>query len=207
MKQILESGSPATLGFFNASYREPAWQTFVSDVPSCSQISASGHTLHCLRGANSGDIAQGLRASITNSPGSLFLFGPTLDGPNGFIPDYPSKLLARGQIAYVPFIAGTNLDEGEEIVLFVSKSAETVSYFINSSGTAPTSRTINSEKEVHDLIIAFLSPQIVPPSSLDDVAQNILRLYPDIPALGSPFNTGNETFGLSSVYKQAAALR
>ena len=33
------------------------------------------------------------------------------------IPDYPSKLLAKGRLANVPFIAGTNLDEGDEIVL------------------------------------------------------------------------------------------
>ena len=36
--------------------------------------------------------------------------------------------------------------------------------------------------------------------------QKILTLYPDDPALGSPFGTGNETFGLSSEYKRAAAM-
>ena len=56
------------------------------------------------------------------------------------------------------------------------------------------------------MIVALSSPPIVAPSVLDNVVQNILRLYPDIPALGSPFGTGNETFGLSSVYKQAAAI-
>ncbi len=33
-----------------------------------------------------------------------------------------------------------------------------------------------------------------------------MQLYPDNPALGSPFGTGNETFGFSSQYKRAAAL-
>ena len=117
MKQILESGSPATLGLYNASHRESAWENFVSGVPSCTQISASGHTLDCLRHANLSDIAQGLRASVSNSS-ALLSFNPTLDGPNGFIPDYPSTLLARGQIACVPFIVGTNLDEGEGIAPF-----------------------------------------------------------------------------------------
>ena len=113
MKQILESGSPATPALFDPFEREPAWQSFVSDVPSCAQISASGQTLDCLRRANSSDIAQGLRSSL--AAGGI---GPALDGPNGLIPDYPSTLLARGQIACVPFIAGANLDEGEEIALF-----------------------------------------------------------------------------------------
>ena len=34
----------------------------------------------------------------------------------------------------------------------------------------------------------------------------IVRLYPDDPAFGSPFGTGNETFGLSPVFKRAAAI-
>jgi hypothetical protein len=34
----------------------------------------------------------------------------------------------------------------------------------------------------------------------------LLELYPNIPALGCPFNTGNDTFGISPVFKQAAAL-
>jgi len=125
IKQILESGSPATAVLFNASHGELAWQTFASGVPSCAQTASSGHTLDCLRQANSSDIAQGLRTSLgLPSPSGLFI--PTLDGPNGFIPDYPSKCLARGRLARVPFIAGTNLDEGGEIVLF-SPEAETLS--------------------------------------------------------------------------------
>ena len=34
----------------------------------------------------------------------------------------------------------------------------------------------------------------------------ILQMYPDDPAVGSPFGTGNETFGLSSQFKRAAAI-
>jgi len=105
----------------------------------------------------------------------------------------------------VPFIAGTNLDEGEQI--FFLSEVGTVSYIIYSSGTIFTSRSINSEQEVHDLILARFSPLVVAPSLLDGAAKKLLDLYPDIPALGSPFGTGNETFGLSSVYKQTAAIR
>ena len=167
----------------------------------------SGHTLDCLRRANSSNIAQGLRTYNPN-PSQLYLlpFDPTLDGPNGLIPDYPSKLLAKGRFACVPFIAGTNLDEGEEIVLFPSE-VRSVSYLICSSGTLFIPTSINSDKEVYELILATFSPPIVAPSLLDEVATNLLRLYPDIPALGSPFGTGNDTFGLSSVYKQTAAIR
>jgi hypothetical protein len=42
--------------------------------------------------------------------------------------------------------------------------------------------------------------------ALEAVLDRILELYPDIPALGSPFNTGNETFGLNSQFKRYAAI-
>ena len=41
-----------------------------------------------------------------------FIFVPVLDGPDGVIPDLPSRLFAAGKFSKIPFIAGTNLDEG-----------------------------------------------------------------------------------------------
>ena len=43
----------------------------------------------------------------------LFGFGPTIDGPGGLFPDIASRLLEQCHFAKLPFIAGTNLDEGE----------------------------------------------------------------------------------------------
>ncbi|PSS22637.1 hypothetical protein PHLCEN_2v3064 [Hermanssonia centrifuga] len=37
-------------------------------------------------------------------------------------------------------------------------------------------------------------------------ADEILILYPDDPALGSPFGTGNDTFGLDPEYKRITAI-
>jgi hypothetical protein len=39
-------------------------------------------------------------------------------------------------------------------------------------------------------------------SGLDEVS-----LYPDDPSAGSPFNTGNKTFGLGPGYKRGFAIR
>lgn len=61
-----------------------------------------------------------------------------------------------------------------------------------------------------DLLITNFSPPAVPSVSetqLENATMRLLELYPDVPALGSPFNTGNDTFGLSSGYKRVAALR
>jgi len=64
-----------------------------------------------LQAASTSDIAQGLIVAISESP-ELFGFIPTIDGLGGVFPDFPSKLFAKGQFAHLPFISGTNLDEG-----------------------------------------------------------------------------------------------
>ena len=74
-------------------------------------------------------------------------------------------------------------------------------------GTLFTSRVTSlSTAEINADIIANFSPPLVNPTVLQDAATKLLELYPDIPALGSPFNTGNDTFGLPTGYKREAAL-
>ncbi|KAF9457905.1 esterase 1 [Collybia nuda] len=180
---IFESGSPGTSLSFTADRREIDWQNFVSAVPECASLATSGNTFGCLRTANSSSILQGLQAALAEAP-ELFAFDPTFDGPYGLFPDIPSKLFAKGHFARLPFIAGTNLDEG----------------------TLFTPITLTSEDLIRQSIIANFSPPIVAESKLESTADRLLQLYPDIPALGSPFNTGNETFGLNSNFKRAAAL-
>jgi len=51
-----------------------------------------------------------------------------------------------------------------------------------------------------------LQGEFSPPVLSDDLIDELLLLYPNIPALGCPFGTGNDTFGLSPGYKEAAAL-
>jgi len=80
-------------------------------VASCASGAKSGKTFDCLRKANSTEIFQGLINSYVEAS-EQFPFDPTIDGPGGLYPDYPSKLFARGHFAKLPFIAGTNLDEG-----------------------------------------------------------------------------------------------
>ena len=44
------------------------------------------------------------------------------------------------------------------------------------------------------------------PSDFLQAMHKIFELYPDDPALGSPFGTGNNTFGLNSEYKRMSAI-
>ncbi|KAJ7908960.1 extracellular triacylglycerol lipase precursor [Mycena leptocephala] len=177
---IFESGSQATSALFTPEAREANWQNFVHGVPSCASTATSGSTFGCLRNASSTEIFEGLSVP---SP-DLFPWDLVIDGPGGIIPDLPSVLLKGGQFARLPFIAGTNLDEG----------------------TLLTPQTINSTADITELLVNLSSPS-VSLRRLKQSALKLLQLYPDIPALvGSPFNTGNETFGLSSQFKRGAAI-
>jgi hypothetical protein len=69
-----------------------------------------------------------------------------------------------------------------------------------------TSHSLLTTADIDASIIANYSPPLVSLAVLQDAANTLLELYPDIPALGSPFNTGNETFGLPTGYKREAAI-
>jgi hypothetical protein len=69
-------------------------------------------------------------------------------------------------------------------------------------GTIFTPQTINSTAEIYALISSIR----IPSADLNASITTLLNIYPDIPALGSPFNTGNNTFGLNSQYKRYAAI-
>ncbi|KDR76954.1 hypothetical protein GALMADRAFT_420780 [Galerina marginata CBS 339.88] len=180
---IFESGSAATSLEFNAARREVDWQNFVAGVPSCATLATSGNTFDCLRQANSTEMLSGVVNALNNAP-EAFGFDPTIDGPGGLFPDIASRLLSKGHFARLPFIAGTNLDEG----------------------TVFTPRTNLSDADIRANIITSFSPPLVDPAVLQATADKLLELYPDDPAVGSPFNTGDETFGLASNYKREAAL-
>ena len=110
-RQIFESGSAATALEFNASHREVDWQNFVAGVPSCAALARSGNTFGCLQKASSAELLAGTVHGI-DAVTELFGYDPTIDGPGGVFPDIASRLISAGGFAKLPFIAGTNLDEG-----------------------------------------------------------------------------------------------
>ncbi|KIK54100.1 hypothetical protein GYMLUDRAFT_177894 [Collybiopsis luxurians FD-317 M1] len=167
---IFQSGFPGTYALFNATVEQDSWDSFLSGVASCQNITSDA--ISCLRSANSSDILEG----VANATANARAFGPTLDGPNGFYPNLPSTMLANGPIVNLPFIAGQNKDDDP-----------TLNY-------TPT------------LIALGLQQEFSPPALSEDVVNSLLTLYPNIPALGCPFDTGNETFGLAPGYKEVAAL-
>lgn len=87
----------------------------MGSVASCANISTSGRVYDCLRVAPIEEIFTAVVQSAINID---FPWDPTLDiGEGSVFLDYPSSLYAKGHFARVPFIAGTNLDEGSHVIL------------------------------------------------------------------------------------------
>ncbi|RXW22358.1 hypothetical protein EST38_g3494 [Candolleomyces aberdarensis] len=184
---IMQSGSPNSAPAFPARRNEPAWHNFVRNVPSCSSLSASAETLPCLRNATSEEIATAvLRSVVLRDLVSNLIWTPTLDpNSNSVYTDLASRLYSKGRSAGIPFIAGTNLDEG--------------TYFASHDDL--------SDQALKDNLAAISSPRSGFQDQLGSAIDRVLALYPDVPAVGSPYGTGDELFGLPRSYKRHASIR
>ena len=136
----------------------------------------TANTFDCLMKASSESLLNATFATVTSSTTSYW---PAIDGPGGFLPDRPSQLAYE---TYLPGLIGSNLDEG---TIFP--------------------QNITSEDTIRNFLKTITAPALDPEKSAAGF-EEILRLYPDIPSLGSPFGTGNNTFGLSSQFKRYAAI-
>ena len=162
---------------FKSERNEAAWQQFVAAVPSCASVANTTNTFDCLMKADSKSLLNATFATV--SPRSTS-FRPVIDGPDGFLPDRPSRLTQK---TYLPALIGSNLDEG--------------------SMFAP--QDIDSEDTIRNFLRTTIGPALNPEKNAAGI-EEILRLYPDVPALGSPFGTGDGVFGLSGHYKRYAAI-
>jgi len=130
--------------------------------------------------ASESDILGALNASLAIE---IFPFIPVLDGPGGIVSDYPAKRLSGGAGGRVPLMAGTNLDEG----------------------TVFTARDFPTE-DISIWLYANATPSPLGADALRVGTESVMSLYPDTPSAGSPFGTGNETFGTGPGYKRQAAI-
>ncbi|KAL1695336.1 Alpha/Beta hydrolase protein [Schizophyllum commune] len=175
---IFQSGFAATSTLNKASAHQDQWNSFV-EAAGCGGVSAN--TLDCLQNADTNAIMNATWTVVPDTPRGWF---PNLDGE--MVPDLPSRIWASGEYARVPFIAGTHLDDG----------------------TRFTPTFVKNEQEVRVVLGAMETPPLDGYNSiqLDKHVSKILELYPNDPSLGSPYNTGNETFGLSAQYKRLASI-
>ncbi|KAF5340692.1 hypothetical protein D9611_007311 [Ephemerocybe angulata] len=180
---ILESGSSNGAVAFPASHNEAVWKSFVEKVPACASVAATGKTFACLKNASTEEVAAAAPQSISE-PFSL-IWAPTLDSGRGSVyPDYPSRLYEKGHFARLPFIAGTNRDEG---TLFSIQEPLT-------------------EEAIKDTLVAQYFPAATTDQELNKTVDALLKLYPADPAVGSPYGTGEVLFSLPASYKRVASL-
>ncbi|KAF7350372.1 Carboxylic ester hydrolase [Mycena venus] len=178
---IFESGSASGPATFVASRGQSDWDNFVRAVPECAKC--EGDAIACLQRANSSVLLQAVETSWAKSDKG-YPFVPVIDGPNGLLPDLPSALMEKGKFARVPFISGATLDEGTYFTRANINSTAMIESFLFSNYTTPTASA----------------------KTLKEAVQKLVQLYPDVPSFGSPFNTGNETFGQSTEWKRYAAI-
>ncbi|KAJ6463699.1 extracellular triacylglycerol lipase precursor [Mycena vitilis] len=177
---IFESGTMGSNRLLRPSDGQGLWKFFLSMIPACANLSATDNSFECLRAVPVDEIVTAHAAAVATA---VVGWTPVIDGPGGLIPELPSELVAEGHFSRVPFISGTNLDEG---TLFVDPS-------------------VNTTDDLR-MYIASQLPGISDPVQMNATVDRMMELYPDIPALGSPFGTGNATFGLSGQWKRAAAI-
>jgi len=74
-----------------------------------------------------------------------------------------------------------------------------------STGTFFVPRNILSE-DIPTRLIATFTPSPLGSDVLKAGIDKMVSLYPDDPSAGSPFGTGNQTFGAGAGFKRAAAI-
>ena len=184
----------STLPVFDGYRGTPSWMLFVNNTQSCATASPN-QTFSCIISADSSELRASLGAAMAIEP---FAFRPVLDGPKGILSDHPARRLSHGAGGRVPFMAGATLDEG----LFLSSSwwhADT------STGTLFLPKGFQA-KDIAPWLNTTYTPSPFGPGALEAGLDNVMSLYPDDPSAGSPFGTGNETFGTGTGYKRGSAI-
>ncbi|KAH9915056.1 carotenoid ester lipase [Epithele typhae] len=174
---FMESGSPAPVGQVDNPYLQTTYDTIVVDA-GCAD---SANSLSCLRQVPTGK----LKAAMDQTPTFLSFkqlntpWFPRADG--GYIKQEPQHQLISGAIATIPFVIGNDLDEGSAL-------------------SFPT-LNLTTDDEVLDYIQANFFR-----NTSRAVVANVLNLYPQDPAAGSPFGTGSN-HSYSPQYKRISAIQ
>ncbi|KAG8777684.1 hypothetical protein FRC12_000256 [Ceratobasidium sp. 428] len=186
---ILESGSPSTLNVLkpNDPVKEEGFR-LIANATGCS--AGASNVFECIRKA-SGEVLEQVNSDLMKlepyyqPPGQArTIFTATRAPGDDFFTDTPSALLHAGKFAKVPFINGAQLDEG---TLFVN-------------GTS-----MNSEEDIVNWATARFTGLNTGITNKTAVRE-LLKYYPNNPAAGSPYGTGNEAFGLGAQYKRYTSM-
>lgn len=195
---ILHSGAPTGPAMPLPQDRDLIWNTTL--IATKCNVQGAQRRVDCLRGINWHHLLEESRSvpdAVSFDTDGPYLLGsypwsPVVDGGSsrgGFFDGAPSRILARGDFASVPLIAGNCDDEG---TLFAPRQF-----------TSPE-KFESWFRQVH----FAMDNSIVS----DDAYASIAAAYPDDPTVGSPYNptNGNKTDrffpGFDNQFKRAASL-
>ncbi|KAJ1304675.1 hypothetical protein OPQ81_005814 [Rhizoctonia solani] len=187
---ILESGSPTTLNAArpNDPVRESGFK-FIANATGCLN---SATPFECVRKAPADVLSQANKDLFVVEPyyraigQAPTIFGPAYAPNDEFFTAPIPQLMHEGKFAKVPFISGALLDEG--------------TVFVDGPGTS-----IQEDQDIINWLTARFPGLYFGISNVTAVKE-LLSLYPTSPAAGSPYGTGNETFGRGAQYKRFASL-
>ncbi|TFK72801.1 alpha/beta-hydrolase [Pluteus cervinus] len=177
---ILESGTSTSVPVLPPN----AYQGNYDALVGLTGCQSANNTFECLRTVdlsvmiNATNILYGQPTLYSSRP-----WGVAIDGD--VIPSSPSILTAQGKLSRIPIIAGNVFDEGTIFVKpqQLNSTDDLLSFlecdYLNRNATFFKNQTSISQLE---------------------------KLYPDDPVLGSPYQTGVQTFFTGSQFKRAAAL-
>ncbi|QRV90083.1 carbohydrate esterase family 10 protein [Ceratobasidium sp. AG-Ba] len=182
---IMQSGAPAS--YKSTAQNTKARQKAYDQIASQTGCDKANDSFECLRALDVNILQEAHIATYSLPISSIAYanfpaaYGPITDPSDDFLPVSPSALVASGKYANIPMISGSNLDEGTWFVSNPKTSLDIISFLASD-----------------DVALAFsLNPGGSTP---------LLPLYPDVPSLGSPYNTGSEMFGREREYKRAASF-
>ncbi|PQE23748.1 carboxylesterase family protein [Rutstroemia sp. NJR-2017a BBW] len=162
---IAESGGPGIAWFptlfvhtYNSSAYQTLYQTLVSNTSCASTLNTTTGSLPCLRTLPFSE----LNSALNTSTDGLGPFFPVID--HDFVHTYPSVQLHAGNFVHVPFLIGTNTDEGTSF----------------GSGYGPNGTGVNTDAEFLDTLASTGIPADSP------AAKEITALYPNNQSVGIP---------------------
>ncbi|EUC64233.1 carboxylesterase [Rhizoctonia solani AG-3 Rhs1AP] len=186
---IMQSGAPSTM---SASILSPRTRQETYDgIAQYLGCPVSGGSFECVRSADTMDL-QRAEWNVLEMPSSLratypfpAAFGYNIYPDDPFFFDAPDSIVENHQFGNVPLIIGATLDEGTHFVPPLSDTTALESYFTTTRPGFTAGLETSASRTAFD---TFMS------------------MYPDDPAAGSPFGTGNETWGRGNQTKRGAAM-
>ncbi|KAL7281021.1 hypothetical protein ACG7TL_004323 [Trametes sanguinea] len=174
---IMNSGSPLPTGDTDLESQQSAYNTVVEHAGCL----GAADTLECLRTVSTETIvnASAVVPNLFDYPGLADAWAPRADGV--FLEAPSQHLVLAGNVANVPFITGDALDEG---TIFATGSFN-----------------VSTDAEFRDFVQQkFFS------GTPESLLAPLFELYPDDPAAGSPFGTGDAN-QLAPQFKRMAAFQ